>query len=76
MSEVDPKLLAEFKALTEQAAEYRRGSYGAPPHKRTPGAARKLSHQLLLIHYMVKEHPELEDEYREWRRRYPTFTSE
>jgi hypothetical protein len=56
-----------------QAAEYRRGSSGAPPHKQTPGAARKLSHTLLLIHSVVKPHPELEDEYQEWRRRYPTF---
>ena len=81
VSEVDPELLTEFKALTEQAAHYRRYSYGAPPEQwRTDEDGRKysalLSDRLLSIHHMVKLHPELEDEYREWNRLYPTFTSD
>ena len=79
--EVDPDLLAEFNVLTEQAAHYRRYSYGAPPEQQRTDAdgrtyAALLSDRLLSIHHMVKLHPELEDEYREWRRLYPTFTSD
>jgi hypothetical protein len=73
---VDQWLLTEFKALTEEAAEYRRHSFGAPPGRQAPGAAFKLSRHLLLIDRMVKLHPELNDDYREWRRLYPTFTSD
>jgi hypothetical protein len=77
---VQPELLAEFRTLTEQAAEYRRRSYGRPRHlPRTEENRRAivlLSGHLLLIAQMVKAHPELSDEYREWRQLYPTFTSD
>jgi hypothetical protein len=81
VSEIDPDLLSEFNALTEQAADYRRHSFGAPPHPRRFDEEGHsyfvlLSHHLLLIHHMVKLHPELKDEYREWSRLYPTFTSD
>jgi hypothetical protein len=78
--EVQPELLAEFRTLTGQAAEYRRRSYGRPRHlPRTEENRRAvvlLSRHLLLIAQMVKSHPELGDEYREWRQLYPTFTSD
>ena len=81
VSKVDPDLIAEFKELTEQAAEYRRRSYGSRSHqKQLDDEGRSyfslLSSHLLLIHHMVKRHPELEDQYREWRLRYHTFTSD
>ena len=62
MSEIDPNLLAEFKALTEQAAHYRRYSFGAPiDQQRTDDEGRTysalLSRHLLKIHLMVTHHP-------------------
>ena len=78
--EVQPETLAELRTLTEQAAEYRRQSYGRPRQlPRTEENRRAvvlLSRRLLLIAQMVKLHPELGDEYREWRHLYPTFTSD
>ena len=67
MPEVDPDLLGEFNALTEQAADYRRGSYASRSHREQFDAEGRsysalLSHHLGLIHRMVKRHPELNDE--------------
>lgn len=94
MSEVDPGLLAEFNALTERAADFRRHSYGSADYRRrsngspsqllgTPEKDEEgrsyfsvLSHHLWLIHHMVELHPELADNYREWRLLYPTFSSD
>jgi hypothetical protein len=73
---VQPETLVGFKTLTEQAAEYRRKSYGRPRQlPRTEENRRAvvlLSRHLLLIAQLVKLHPELGDEYREWRQLYPT----
>jgi hypothetical protein len=78
--EVDPEVLAEFRALCNKAAEYRRLSYGRNRDlPRTEGNRRAvplLSHQLWLIGDLVNRHPELRDEYRDWARIYPTFISE
>ena len=80
VSDVDPDLLAKFNRLTERAADYRRHSFGAPrsdqPLLDEQGRSYfyLLSRHLLLIHNMVKLHPELKDQYQEWRRLYPTFT--
>jgi hypothetical protein len=74
-------VLAEFRRITEEAAEYRRHSFGARSREKQFDEKGRsyfylLSRQLLLIHRMVRRHPELQDEYYEWRRRYPTFTSD
>lgn len=78
--EIDPDVLAEFDAITREAAEFRRQSYGLPMNQRATKesgrAAAQLSHRLLAIHHVVEIHPELQDHYREWRRIHPTFTSD
>lgn len=80
MSTVDPELLAEFRMLTEQAAEYRRKSYGRnrnlPRTEENRRAVPLLSGHLFLINSLVQMHPELREEYREWCRLYPSFTSD
>lgn len=77
---VEPELLAQSNELVEEAAEYRRQSRGAPLSKRGTLESRRagylLSRHLLSVHCMVTLHPELNDEYQEWRRIYPTFTSD
>jgi hypothetical protein len=79
VSDVDPNLLAEFNALTEQAEDYRRHSFGARSRQKQLDEQGRsyfylLSQALLRIHHMVRLHPELKDEYLEWRRLYPSFT--
>ena len=80
MSTVDPELLAEFRMLTEQAAEYRRKSYGRNHNLPRTGENRRavplLSRHLFLINRLVQMHPELREEYRGWCRLYPSFTSD
>ena len=80
MAEIDPNVQAEFNALTQEAAELRRQSYGLSMHQRETlegsRAFSQLSHRLLAIHHLVESHPELQDDYKEWRRLYPTFTSD
>ena len=81
MSKVDPDLLSEFSAITEEAAEYRRHSFGARSRKKQFDEEGRsyfylLSRHLSIIHRMVRRHPELQDHYQEWLRRYPTFTSD
>ena len=81
MSEIDSDLLAEFKKVTEQAADYRKRSFGAESgQKHFDENGRSyfylLSNHLMLIHHMVERHPELKEEYDKWRLVYPTFTSD
>jgi len=80
VAEIDPNVLAEFNTLTQEAAELRRQSYGVPMHQRealeSSRAFSQLSHRLLATHHLVESHPELQDDYTEWRRLYPTFTSD
>src|ERR1035438_5558594 len=53
-------------------APVRRGRRESSPF----GIWEPLCHHLLAIHHVVESHPELQDDYREWRRLYPTFTSD
>jgi hypothetical protein len=81
MSSVDPDLLAEFRAITEEAAEYRRHSFGARSREKQFDEEGRsyfylLSRNASVIHRMVRCHPELQVEYQEWMRRYPMFTSD
>jgi hypothetical protein len=81
MSRVDPDLLAEFSAITGEAAEYRRHSFGARSREKQFDEEGRsyfylLSRHLSVIYRMVRSHPELQDQYQEWLRRYPTFTSD
>lgn len=80
MSEVDPELRAEFQALCDKAAAYRRLSYGRnrdlPRTEENRRAFPLLSHQLWLIGDLVTRHPELRDDWRNWVRIYPTLTCE
>jgi hypothetical protein len=80
MEEIDPELHARFTVLCDQAAEYRRLSYGRnrdlPRTEEHRRAVHLLSYHLWLIGDLTNRHPELRDEYRAWRQIYPTFTSE
>jgi len=80
VAEIDPNVLAEFNALAQEAAELRRQSYGLPMQQQqaleSGRAFSQLSHRLLAIHHLVESHPELQDDYREWRRLYPTSISD
>ena len=79
VTEISPEVLADFRVLTEQAEQYRRQSYGRsaalPLRAENRRAFRFLSHYLLLIGDLVRRHPELREEYKKWRRLYPTFAA-
>jgi hypothetical protein len=81
VSRVDPDVLAEFRRIADEAAEYRRHSFGARSREKQFDEKGRnyfylLSRHLLLMHRMVLRHLELQGEYQEWRRLYPTFTSD
>ena len=81
MSRIDPDLLSEFSVITEEAAEYRRHSFGARSREKQFNDEGRsyfylLSRHLSVIHRMVRRHPELQVQYQEWLCRYPTFTSD
>ena len=88
MSQVNPELLARFEELTGEVVEcsrrlkaavlrHRRSSRHGPPAIPVDEQGRSYfglrSEHLLLIHRMVREHPELLDEYRKWRVLYPSL---
>ena len=68
MSEVAAELLAEFDGLSGEAVEVRRQSFSLPEHFRATReagrAAAQLSRHLLRIHYLIDDHPELQEDYR------------
>lgn len=79
MAELEPNVLAEFNALAQEAAELRRQSYGSiQPWQvlESNRAFSPLSNRLLAIQHLAECHPEPQDDYRERRRMYPTFTSD
>ena len=78
MSSVDLELLAEFRTLTERAAEYRRKSYGRNRNlPRTDENRRGATAQQAPLpdRSPCGNTPQSwKDEYREWCRLYPLFT--